>query len=84
MKPAFTPLDLEMLVLEEVRSRPEYCAQATALGIGTKDAPTIVLAYQYAVPLATMDQRSLLNVKEKISPMIGVDIISVDEVLSIY
>lgn len=84
MKPAFTPLDLEMLVLEEVRSRPEYCALATALGIETKDVPIVVLAYQYAVPLATMDQRSLLNVKEKISHMIGIDIISVDEVLSIY
>lgn len=84
VKPTFTPLDFEMMVLEEVRSRPEYCALAAALSIEPKDAPIVVLAYQYAIPLATMDERSLLSVKEKISQLIGIDMISVDEALSIY
>ncbi|MDK2825468.1 MAG: hypothetical protein PWQ63_1567 [Methanolobus sp.] len=84
VKTTFTPLDFEMMVLEEVRSRPEYCALATALNIEPKDAPIVVLAYQYAIPLATMDERSLLSVKENIRQLIGIDLISVDEELSIY
>jgi predicted nucleic acid-binding protein len=84
VKTTFTPLDFQAMVLEEVRSRPEYCALATALGIEPKDAPIVVLAYQYAIPLATMDLRSLLNVREKVTRFIGVDIISTDEVLAIY
>jgi predicted nucleic acid-binding protein len=84
VKTTFTPLDFEMMVLEEVRSRPEYCALATALSIEPKDAPIVVLAYEYAIPLATMDERSLLSMKEKVNQLIEVDIISVDEALSIY
>ena len=84
VKTTFTSLDYQIMVLEEVRSRPEYCALATALGIEPKDAPIVVLAYQYAVPLATMDVRSLLDIKEKVNQLIKVDVISVDELLSIY
>ncbi|QLC49694.1 hypothetical protein HWN40_05225 [Methanolobus zinderi] len=84
VKTTFTPIDFEMMVLEEVRNRPEYCALATALGIEPKDAPIVVLAYQYASPLATVDERSLLSIKEKVNQLIGIEIISADEALSIY
>jgi predicted nucleic acid-binding protein len=84
VRTTFTPLDLERTVLEEVRSRPEYCALATALGIEPKDAPVIVLAYEYVAPLVTMDKRSLLSVKEKIGQLIGIELIGVDEALSLY
>ncbi|MFQ6121243.1 MAG: hypothetical protein ACE5KE_15310 [Methanosarcinales archaeon] len=80
-KTIFTPIDFDKIVLKEVRSRPEYKALAKALGIESKDAPIVTLAYQYAVPLVTVDVKSLLNVRKKVHELIGVDIISVEEFL---
>lgn len=54
---------------------------AKALGIESKDAPIVTLAYQYAVPLVTVDVKSLLNARKKVHELIGVDIISVEEFL---
>lgn len=84
VKPTFTSLDYEQVVLTDIRNRPEYCALAQALGIESKDAPIIVLAYQYAVPLVTVDERSLLKIRDKIKQLINVEILTVEELLTIY
>jgi len=83
VKTTFTPLDFDKIVLREVKGRAENIALAKALRIEPKDAPIVALAHHYAVPLVTMDVKSLLNVKERIYELINVDIITVDEFLDI-
>ena len=84
VKTTFTPLDYDSVVLSEVKGRPENNALAKALRIEPKDAPIVALAYHYSVPLVTMDVKSLLNIKERISELIDVDIFTVDEILDIF
>ena len=81
VKTTFTPLDFDKMVLREVKSRAENITLAKALRIEPKDAPIIALAHYYAVPLVTMDVKSLLNIKEHIYEQIDLDIITVDEFL---
>ncbi|HJH28108.1 MAG TPA: PIN domain-containing protein [Methanosarcinaceae archaeon] len=83
IKTTFTPLDYDNVVLREVKGRAENNALAKALRIEPKDAPIVALAYHYSVPLVTMDVKSLLNIKERISELIDVDIFTVDEMLDI-
>ena len=52
-----------------------------APGRRPKDAPIVALAHYYAVPLVTVDVKSLLNIKEHIYELIDLDIITVDEFL---
>lgn len=84
LETTFTSLDFEQVILADIRSRPEYCALAKALGIEPKDAPIIVPAYQYAAPLVTMDERSLLRIRDKIKQLVNVEMLTVDELLTIY
>jgi len=81
VKTTFTPLDFDKIVLSEVKGRAENIALAKALRIEPKDAPIVALAHYYAVPLVTTDVKSLLNIKEHIYELIGLDIITVDEFL---
>jgi len=67
--------------LREVKSRAENIALAKALRIELKDAPIVALAHYYAVPLVTMDVKSLLDIKEHIYELIDLDIITVEEFL---
>lgn len=83
VKTTFTPLDYDNVVLREVKGRAENNALAKALRIEPKDAPIVALAHHYSVPLVTMDVKSLLNIKERISELIDVDIFTVDEMLDI-
>ncbi len=83
VKTTFTPLDYDTVVLREVKGRAENNALAKALRIEPKDAPIVALAYHYSVPLVTMDVKSLLNIKERISELIDVDIFTVKEMLDI-
>jgi len=41
----------------------------------------VALSHYYAVPLVTVDVKSLLNIKEHIYELIDLDIITVDEFL---
>ena len=84
VKTTFTPLDYDTVVLGEVRGRAENNALAKALQIEPKDAPIVALAYHHSVPLVTMDVKSLLNIKKRISELIDVDIFTVDEILNIF
>lgn len=81
VKTTFTSLDFDKIVLREVKSRAENIALAKALRIEPKDAPIVALAHYYAVPLVTMDVKSLLDIKEHIYELIDLDIITVDEFL---
>ena len=81
VKTTFTPSNFYDIVLREVKGRDETIALAKALRIEPKDAPVVALAHYHAVPLVTMDVKSLLNVKDRIYELIGVEIISVDEFL---
>jgi predicted nucleic acid-binding protein len=81
VKTTLTSLDFDKIVLREVKSRAENIALAKALRIEPKDAPIVALAHYYAVPLVTMDVKSLLDIKEHIYELIDLDIITVDEFL---
>ena len=83
VKTTFTPLDFDKTVLREVKGRAENIALAKALRIEPKDAPIVALAHHYAIPLVTMDVKSLLNVKERVYELINVDIITVDDLLDL-
>ena len=71
------------IVLRDVKGRDETIALAKALRIEPKDAPIVALAHHYAIPLVTMDVKSLLNVKERVYELINVDIITVDDLLDL-
>lgn len=77
-KERYTPAIIKLL-----RSKPEYKLISQILEIEVKDAPILVLAYEYNAPLATMDIRSLYKKRETIKKLTGVDIIKPSDLLEL-